>query len=203
MAFIPIPGVCQVAMRFTWDGQEVANVLHVLYSGIPSTTTFLNIAGVFVSWWSSNIRSLVTTAVTLREIAVVDQSTANGIGVLSTAGLPLQGQSVSPALPNSNTLAVKWATGRTGRSFRGRTFHIGLTEGQVLNNQTDAATTAALQSGYTALISALTGAGHSLVVASRFSNNAPRTVGLGTNVGTCSVNPVIDVQRRRLPGRGR
>lgn len=203
MAFIPVPDVAQVALRFTQDGQEVANVFHVFYDGIPSTSTFLDIATVFRGWWDTNLRTVVSTSVTLREIAVTDLSVPSGVGIVSADGLPLQGGNASPNMPNHVTLAVKWATGRTGRSFRGRSFHIGLTEGQVVANNIDNGTVSVLQTAYSKLITDLQANNASLVVVSRYTNNAPRVEGFGTPVGTCVVTAGVDSQRRRLPGRGR
>ena len=42
----------------------------------------------------------------------------------------------------------------------------------------------------------------SMVVVSRYENNAPRAEGIATLVDRLSSDGVIDSQRRRLPGRG-
>ena len=203
MAFIPIPNVAQVAMRFTQDNQEVANVFHASYTGSPTAPLLTDIGEAFIAWWDAAMQPFVSGSVTLREVAVTDQSVQNGIGVIVTQGLPLAGGDASPQLPNNNTVTCKWNTGRTGRSFRGRTYHIGLTEAQVTANVVSNTTVTNLQTAYIALITTLNAAGFPLVVASRFSNNQPRPVGISSTVLTASVNPVVDSQRRRLPGRGR
>lgn len=203
MAFIPLPNTAQVAMRFLQDNQELANVYHVTYGGSADATLLEEIGERFISWWDAAMQPFVSATVSLREVAVVDQSVANGVGVLVTTGLPLNGGNVNGAMPNSTTVAVKWPTGRTGRSFRGRTYHIGLTENQVLNNNLDPAAASSLRIAYQTLLEENKSALTPLVVASRYTNNAPRTEGITTEARNPSINPVIDSQRRRLPGRGR
>lgn len=203
MPFIPIPNVAQVGMRFTQDNQEVANVYHVAFAG-PADAPLLNqIGNRFILWWTSELRPLVSSTVTLREVSVVDQSVENGVGVVTADTLPLAGLNGNNAMPNGTTIAVKWSTGRTGRSYRGRTFHIGLTESQVTANAIENAFAATLRGVYAALVLDLKGDLTPLVVASRYSNNAPRTTGISTEVLAATINPIIDSQRRRLPGRGR
>lgn len=203
MPFIPIPNVAQVAMRFTQDNQELANVYHVSYSGAADGKLLEDIGERFISWWDSAMQPFVSATVSLREVAVVDQSVEDGIGVLVVTGLPLAGGNVNNAMPNQTTVAVKWPTGRTGRSYRGRTFHIGLTENQVLNNNLETAALSSLRIAYQTLLEQNKSALTPMVVASRYTNKAPRVVGISTELRNPTINPVIDSQIRRKPGRGR
>jgi len=203
MVFVPFPNTCQVSLHMTKGDQLIENGFHV-ESLAPLTVGDLEAIGaVFFEWWDSH-RNLVINTVTLREIDLRDLSTSSGIGFLYSDGLPLVGLLSGSAMPNSVTCAIKWGTGLTGRSFRGRTYHIGLAESQVNNNSLDSATITGLLASYNNLIGLIKTAGFTMVVASRVSNGAPRVTGVTTEILTASfADPTIDNQRKRLPGRGR
>lgn len=203
MPFVPFVNTCRCELRFTQDGQEVANVFHVEGEAPLTVGDLNNIGSTFVEWYEE-FREVVGTGVTLREIDIRDLSSPSGLGILYNTGLPLSGLIASPMMPNNVTVAIKWGTGLTGRSFRGRTYHLGLTEGQCVNSSVDSAFAPPILSGYNALPALMTTNGYTLVVASRYSNNAPRTVGVTTAIlNAAYADTTIDSQRRRLPGRGR
>ena len=203
MPFVPIPNTARVELRMTQDGQQIENVFHVEKEGPLTVVDLQTIGNTFVDWFDGH-RNLVTSQVTLREIDLRDLTTSSGLGILYATGLPLVGLLAQPATPNNVTVAIKWGTGLTGRSFRGRTYHIGLTESQVLNNALESATVAGLLASYNTLITDMSGAGYTLVVASRQANNLPRVTGVTTPILTASyADTTIDSARRRLPGRGR
>lgn len=203
MPFVPIPNTVRCELRFTQDNQQVANIFHV-EKNEPLTVGDLNtIGGVFVTWWSG-MSSLIADDVTFREIDMRDQTSPGAIGILYNTGLPLSGSAGAFALPNHVTAAIKWGTGLTGRSYRGRTYHIGLTEAQVTKNQIVSTVVEDLLILYNELITDMVTAGYSLVVASRYANNAPRVTGVTTPILTAAfADVVVDSQRKRLPGRGR
>lgn len=203
MPFVPIPNTARVELRMTQDSQQIENVFHVEKEGVLTVTDLETIGAAFVDWFDTH-RNLVNTGVVLREIDFRDLTTASGLGILYNNSLPMAGLLNQAAMPNSVTVAIKWGTGLTGRSFRGRTYHIGLTEGQVLNNALETATVAGLLASYNNLLTTVNGTGFTMVVASRFANNAPRVTGVTTPILTASyADTTIDSQRPRLPGRGR
>lgn len=203
MVFVPFANTCRVELRMTQDSQQVENVFHVEKEGILTVTDLENIGSIFVDWWDGH-RNLVGSTVTLRELDIRDLTTASGLGILYNAGLPLVGLLATAVMPNSVTVAIKWGTGLTGRSFRGRSYHVGLVEGQVLNNALETATVAGLLASYNSLIANISGGGYTLVVASRVANGVPRVSGVTTPILVASyADTTIDSQRRRLPGRGR
>lgn len=197
------PNAVSVAMRFTQDGQEVENVYHndMTVAGGPLPLDLL--ATAYVAWWNSAIRPLVGSNVVLNSVVVqrLDNATANGIEW--TTGLPITGGLGGLDEPMNVTLAIKWLTGKRGRSFRGRTYHIGIQQTQVVNSRITPTFAAAIKGAYTALIAAVNADAAPLVVLSTRANKAPRAAGVMTPILTCSVDTATDSQRRRLPGRGR
>ena len=203
MPFVPLPNTAEVALRFSQDGQFVANVWHVRYEAVPTQALMQTIANNTIFTWQGSLRPIVSNDVTLLEVSVVDQSVQNGVASLLAPTTNNTGQNLSPMMPNGTTVAVKRATGQTGRSFRGRIYHIGLTEEQVLRNNVTPSIVTALTAAYNDFIDAYESIKCEWVVASRVANGAPRPIGVTTPVTGCSTNPTIDSQRRRLPGRGR
>lgn len=203
MVFVPIPNTARVELRYTQDSQLMANVFHVEDTTPLTVADLQAIGALFVDWWSL-LLPLVSNSVTLREISLIDQSAQNGIGILYNTGLPLIGGEATAAMPNGTSIAIKWGTGLTGRSFRGRTFHIGIVENQITANALVPTYANNLVAAYNALPPIFEETTYTLVVASRYSNNAPRVTGVTTPILNASLADLtVDRQWRRMPGRGR
>lgn len=202
MAFVPFPDTAQFEVRYIDDGQKVENVYHVDDATPWDATTLAAMCAVFVNWWDVSMQPLVSDAVQLVGIVAKDMSAEFGVGIDYATGLPLTGGNTSGDFPNNVTLAVKWSTGLSGRSFRGRTYHIGLSKNQVAGQIVVATPLANIVAAYNALIADVDAAGGALSVASRFDGGVERTSGVTTHILSASADPVIDSQRRRLPGRG-
>jgi hypothetical protein len=204
MPFIPLEEGRKVVMRFTGAGQQECNVYYVTDPSPADVSSLNAIADVFLTWWDTNLRAAVSNNTTLDAIEVTDISTEGGFGIEFTSGLPLAGGAGGGLLPNNVTVATKLTTGRTGRSYRGRKYFVGLGNDQLAvdKQHITAGFQAALQGAYELLISELITAGVQLVIASFVSGGVPRTTGVATPVIGASVNPTLDSQRRRLPERG-
>lgn len=199
MDYIPVPGVLQAEYVFRWDNQIVENVHHYKVEGAIDLTA-MNALGLFLrSHWDSAIQPGTAANVTLTHIKITDLSTQNGMTINYATGLPLTGLAASPSAPNSVTVCLTKRTALRGRSFRGRTYYVGLTEANVVGNTIDSSTLAFLLTEFNNLI---TGPAMDMVVVSRFSGNAPRAEGIATPVIGFTSDGFVDSQRRRLPGRG-
>lgn len=205
--YYPVPNCVQVDMIY--DQEEtttlVENVYHVA-STLPKDQTLLQgIEAVFESWENTTMKATRGTDVALLKIIVRDLSDPNG--QTYTKGLSIAGTRAGTHLPNHNTFAIKWDTGRRGRSFRGRTYHIGIGLAD-LNvgdaNTLDSTRAAALVTAYQALITNITTFGAQLVVVQRKSANAWINPPLTHEIKTATYSDLyIDSQRRRLPGHNR
>lgn len=208
MAFIPALNTVRTTMVYLQDNQRVTNVFHTKFPSAPDTQDLADLNLAWQAWWADQ-RADVSSQLILQRTESVDLTVANGAGKILDCTVNCAGTGASPALPNSVTVVVKWTTGQTGRSFRGRTYHLGLQEDQVLNNNVVNAVVSALEANY-ALVPHLgdIGLNPQLVVASFYSgvdtngNPIPRTSAVLTPITGLSIDPVIDNQRRRLPGRG-
>lgn len=202
MAFIPIPNTAKLEMIYLWDSQVVENVYHFESNIAFDLTDMQELATAALVWWNANLKPLINNSVSLNTIRVTDMRTATGGVIEDTTGLPTAGTATGNAVPNNVTVAIKLITTQRGRSFRGRAYHVGLSTTAVAGNTVTSTTRTALRNAYLALFTLSSAPTWSLGVASRFSNNLPRTEGVITEVTDVSVNAIVDSQRRRLPSRG-
>jgi len=113
------------------------------------------------------------------------------------------GEITGEDVPGNVAFALKFQTGHTGRSARGRNFISGIPEDAVTGNTITEAYADAYRDAYTSIATALNSGGFPMVVVSRYTLGAKRTVGLTLPVTVISYTDLnIDSQRNRLAGRG-
>lgn len=196
--------VAQVEVRFTQDGQQVENVFHVVAATPLPQSEADTIFNIVNDWARTTLRPHQANNVIYREVEIFDP---NGAGQprFVYAGTGQSGTQSGTPLPNEVTYALKKNTGISGRKFRGRFFHIGLTNTVVNSNTLVPAEVTALVTIYEALRTSLATASHPLVVAYRDYSvpNPHPIVGAAEVLSITAVDAIVDAQRRRGPGRGR
>jgi hypothetical protein len=199
--FIPFPNGAQLVARYFQAGEKVENVFHFQGGATWTSTLLASLATTYASWETAHGASIRGTSTQLHEVYCVDLSVDEGQWDVSAQ--TIDGTDTAVQLPNNVTLAVKWITSQRGRSFRGRTYHIGLTEDMrstVDPNMLSPANITAFQARYRLLLTATWPNSGVMCVASRRHNGAPRTTGVMTPITDCSfTDPVFDSARRRLP----
>lgn len=198
--FVPCPNTAQVSMRYELQNEKCENVYHFV-GAAPWTSTELAALGVAMeNWETTNMLGLRSNSCQFQTAYSIDLSVQEGEWDVS--GTPVDGTRTSAPLPNNCSLAVKWITSKRGRSFRGRTYHIGLTEDTLAapTNEVQGSYVTTLEARYRVLLTTTWPNSAQLVVRSIRHNNAYRAVGVMTLVKDVTVtDPVIDNQRRRLP----
>lgn len=204
MPFVPAPGIAEVQVRATYDGQQVMNRIMVDVLHTPTQGDLDTITAAVAAWWIGNVKALVAPTVSLRQVYARSLEVANGPESTFSAGLPSPGTAGGGGLPNSVALAVSLRTGLTGRSARGRWFWYGFTESQVTDSTVDTGVAVSIVAAIDNLLSVITGLSSQPVIVSYVTNNAPRPGGPVYFVinDALLVDQVVDSQRRRLPGRG-
>jgi hypothetical protein len=152
-----------------------------------------------------NIKPKVSNTCILSAVITTSLGTVGAPGTLYTTGLPKVGTNIQPQLPNNVTIAMSLNTALRGRSFRGRIYHIGLTENDVTLNTIPGTTLTPLIAAYEAARLLAAGSGSQtfqLAVLSYYAAKAIRTTPVATPVTSISSDGIIDAQRRRLPKRG-
>jgi hypothetical protein len=203
--FIPAANCASVEMIYNIPSGIAENRFHVRKGAPYSAADLTAVRTIFDSWDNVTGKSLRHAGTFLARI----KSTA-----LDSIGSPFEdftlaaaraGTSGSSSLPNNATIAVKLATGLTGRSQRGRIYIIGVSVGHLQTGSQLITNTyaTALTGGLNTLMTNLATGGHTLGVLSYRENGAWRVAGKFTPAtGWTLADNVMDSQRRRLPGRG-
>lgn len=209
-SFVPCPNVAEVAAIYQCFGQITENVYHV-QGGAAWTLSSLNaLAAEVVTWEGTNARNQRHDNVELLHVTAVDLTSATGLQVDYSTGLPIAGVATGGE-PNNVTVAIKHTTGHRGRSFRGRSFWIGLYASVITQNQITAPMITALVANMNALDSLFAGVNSGqMCVTSKYhgvdpitGKPVPRATGVSTPIIGFTVNPTLDSQRRRLPEHNR
>lgn len=202
--FIPADRTAKLELIYTLNGQRVENVLHFrkLSEWTAEDLDTLTLAA--FDAWADHLGPVQSNAVTLVNIKATDVSTDNGVGVEFGPISNNTGTLQSPPTPSGTTVATKFTTGRTGRSYRGRAYWVGLVEEDVTGNQIGAVRAGTITDGWqnfaTQIGENISGAVH--VIVSYCGDKAWRTSAVVTPVTGYSTELNIDSQRRRLTGRG-
>lgn len=204
MAFIPVPRCARAELRYTAQSQQCMNTLWFEHADIaPDQQALSTLASVVYDWWVDQLAPITSQSVELREVYVLAQD--GGGNEFTLAGTPPgnAGGAVGAPLPNNVTLCVSFRTGLAGRSYRGRNYPVGILKDNSNGNYAESDYANLLQEAYHQLSEALIETDWTWVVATRYSNNAPRIVGAATPVIAVVVTDfALDSQRRRLVGRG-
>lgn len=199
MAFIPIPDTWAVTLRFTATGLRPKTMnFHVLDANFNGSTTQANLlAGHIVNWVQSDYDATYGPGLDISNIQVRDASLQNGVVV--DFGTALPGTHAGTGMPSNIALCVSLRTGFAGKSFRGRMYHPWLSEADVTGNSISSAARDLIVDAWETLRGTLSTSDWSLVVASKYTNGAPRVIGLTTPVTSIITTDLnVDTQRRRV-----
>lgn len=202
MPFQPAERVIRVEPIYTYDGQVVQNVLYYQTDPTPDAIELTAFAAQWVTQWQAGIRASQPTNVSLNTLKVTSLDSESAPGIEYTTGLPLAGTATGTGLPNNVTVAVRYLTALRGRSYRGRSFHIGIRATDVTLNQITTTFQTNLRAAYILMLNVATTQSYFQGVLSRYAAGVLRAEGQFTDITAVQVERVIDSQRRRLPGRG-
>jgi len=202
--YISAPNVAKIELICTAIGQRVENVVYIR-SGLEWDETALTaLAEAAIVGWSSEMSAQMSTSVELVLVRATDMGSEDSFGVEIAPATTTTGSRASLILPNSVTVATKFATGYTGRSRRGRAYWIGLTENMVTGNQLEPTEATSITDSWAGffgdIYAAMPGTQH--VIVSYCGDGEWRDSALITAVTNYSTDNNIDSQRRRLNGRG-
>jgi len=201
----PVPNTAQAVLNFQTTRGDLRNVLH--FQQAPDAPfndiELAPLAEAVYVWWNTNLKAQQSSDLTLQSIICRDMASVGSdayeraVGVVGGFG---QGM-----LPSNVTIAMSLRTALGGRSGRGRIYHCGLANQQIMGDRITSTTQTALLAAYNNLkVLPPAGIGHEyqLVVVSRFANHAQRATGIKNRVTAISTDGILDSQRRRLEGRG-
>ncbi len=211
MPFIPVPQCAQVQIQGVIDGQETINDLYFSHGTTIDITALQALADAVDNWYWASILPELSNDFTYVRTIVTDLTT-------NTSGVAFQSANTGPggvtgeSNPNNVAACISFRTALRGRNWRGRNFIPGIPGSVVTLNTIGNAFITNVQAGYRLLkFGGTTIPGDwSWVVVSRYSGvdvngkPIPRTSGVVELVtDALFVDPTVDSQRRRLPGRGK
>lgn len=202
--FIPAENTARVEMIYSASGTRIENVFH-FQSDVPWTAASLEeLTHQVFTGWLGDMQAVQSQGATLEMIRAVDIDVEDGNVFEYTGFTPNQGSIANPIMPGNVTLSIKFGSTRTGRSYRGRMYFIGLVENATTGNVVETSyrddIVANTQSLFTEVQDGMPGVQH--VIVSYCNNGAWRTTAAVTPVATYSADVNVDSQRRRLNGRG-
>lgn len=200
--FIPVPNTIQARLVYQADSQIMINALNFTGTAPPTQGDMATLGAALVGWWNTNLRPLVAAEITLAEIQLTSLESQSAPGQTYVTGLPLVGAAVSAVLPFNVTLSMAAITALRGRNYRGRIYHVGLTEGNVTANRATTTIVGQLVTAYNTLTTIPASSPFKVSVVSRFTGGDPRPFGISTPIIRFATDGIIDSQRRRLPSRG-
>lgn len=200
MPFVPALNTLRLAVQYISSrGENAVNVMHFQHqSGAINQTAVTSLFDALDDWYTNTWADLASNTWQTDFYSGVDLTEPEG--AVYTRVSTATGGSTAQALPAQNTIAISLRTGFSGRSRRGRIYHVGLAEDMTENSTLTSAAAATAITTYTALLDAVNSEGWKLVIASFVSNGAPRTTALITPVTSVILTDVIvDSMDKRKP----
>lgn len=206
MAFVAVPECAECTMVYTGpNSNRMVNVYHFTRPSLGWDPDSLGDLGeALLAWENDTAKAQRSQEITCIGVECRDISVQNSFVVSVAAIPPIAGTRGSPVLPANVTLAVSLRTPFAGRSFRGRTYWVGLSEGSVQGDFVIPAVAQGILAAVRELMEEVPQPlGAQLAVVSRYANGAPRAIGVATPVTAVTlVDSRVDTQRRRLVGVG-
>jgi len=202
--FIPADETAKVQLYFATPGGVAMNVLNFRADGGWNATALDVLVDAIATSWEAQFSPLQSDQVECYRIVATDLAVAIPSQVDKAPENDLTGGRVSPAMPGNVTVVTKFGTGLAGRSQRGRSYHIGLTDDQCVGDRLVAGMADTIRDAWVDFAGEVhdSAAAADLVVVSYCHNNAWRTNAQVLAVTAFTTEDVLDSQRKRLFGRG-
>lgn len=201
MAFVAIPNTASAVIHYLMFGKPMAIVLYVTKpsSGPFTLEEMTTIAGDIGAVVDETMLTIQSHDLLVDNITVTDLTLAGGAQLVwQDTDWPKPGVVNQDSLPGGSAFVVKHLTGRVGRSFRGRSYVMGIPENHNQGGVVTNAWAGAMRVAFDAIDSALAGDGFTHVIISRRFNGVVRTVPLAIPVtSNAYTTTAIRSQRRR------
>lgn len=201
--FIPAADVAKLVMKYLIFNQQVHNVHYFSRSGGYDASALNDLVQAAKDSWLANFITLMSGEVTLMDITATDMSVEDG--ATSTVTVNTACTNAGAILQTiGNTLAVKFLTGLSGRSFRGRMYVPALFAANVNDGIVDTTLAGIWVDAITAFFDdILADTADQHVIVSYQNDCEWRDNAVVTPVQAYNyTDRFLDSQRRRLTGRG-
>ncbi|GAH26904.1 unnamed protein product [marine sediment metagenome] len=202
MAWPFLNGMIKVVVTWGFEGKPSVNV-HFVYQDAPASpitdAALLSAANAFYNGIYDEWRTRAATAWTCENIQAYDYSREGGNVIDTDESMGFGGALATQASPSQVCAVVSQRTARTGRSYRGRNYIVGLNESTVTDNELNNDLITDLGAMYAQIRSDLSVVDLSHVVYSLWNGGVKRTTPEPTDIIGTIVDGRPDTQRRRLP----
>jgi len=200
MPFVPALNTVRTAINFiSATGEKATNVLHFRNADGAINVAAINVLHDLLEDWLTTYWAGVSSQDWQTDLFVSTDMTVPD-GIQATRLVTISGTVASPSLPAQNTLAVSLRTGNTGRSRRGRVYHVGLAEQQVVGSRVNLLDATNIPAAYAQLRVVLDVGQWEWVVASYVSGGVPRETALLSRITECILtDTVVDSMDTRKP----
>lgn len=196
--FIPIPDVVQVTFRYTHNTRKFQQVMYFLWNdGHPDIGRMNSLGGALRNWFFTEVRSLLTSRLSLTTIDMWDCSSRHGLFLRYLIGLPVAGTSGQLTHAPEIALVVQWRGVDKRRDAKGRQFVPGMTSASTTFGEPGTAYSANVQIAFNRLLTNYNTGFCDLCVVSRYLNNAVRMTPKVTLVADAVVRPHLSALRSR------
>lgn len=208
LPYQPVRGVCEVRMRYIYDGENCENVYHVAHASLDPwvLVAMEDLASTFISWEDTEASEVRSVSCALNEVIVTDLTSLTTKRVTRSVVPQVVGAVIGDSLPNNATIAIKADINNRGRGKNGRVFFIGLAESQVTKNTLTDVARDAITSKMTSLITAVEtlNPAYDLVTVHRIINGVRPAEADYSPIASYSMSDLtIDSQKNRLPNHRR
>lgn len=200
MPFIPLTDGCRVAITYeNTSGNQAVNVLWFAdLEGGPTNARIEQLVDIVRAWLVSDWADVAVADWSAVKIEGRGWNSVEDVYDVDNASTP--GTLTGAAMPSEVTIAVSLRTGLTGRSRRGRVYHVGIGETNIIGDLISEAYQTNIETAYANLITAASAADFSWVVASFVTGGAPRAIGSAATIQeVLIVDRIVDSQRKRKP----
>jgi hypothetical protein len=200
MPFVPVPDVARLAITYQdTSGNQAVNVLHFQdLDGIHSPAHLNLLVQQVAGWLASDWADTAASAWSAIQVEARYLNTEDDFYKIESVNIP--GTETGQALPSQDTIAISFRSGLTGRSRRGRLYHVGLSEAAVNGDYLIGTSRTVLIAAYEALMSATATDNWFLVVVSYTGDGQPREFPLVTEITSVVItDDIIDSMDKRKP----
>lgn len=204
-----LPQGVKLRFGYTFNNRPVFNVMYLKYStSAPSVAELNTLSGLVMSAWTTNLKPILTSGMTLNFVDLQDVSSRTGSYYQNTTG-GVGSVASSQPLPSSIAMAISLKVAKRYRGGHGRVYQCGFNAADVVNGTNWlAARATACNTGWTNYINAsnafTSGSNtYTAVVGSFYTHDANKNQIFKTPPETypilgTAVHTRIDTQRRRL-----
>lgn len=201
MPFVAAAGIARVSIDYiSAQADRGTNVFHVRnVAGAAWDAGSLDDMTFIIEAWLNNSWDVVAAEAWQADL-ITALSLDEEEGLIRTRVSTATGLITSEPLPSQDTVALSFRTGFSGRSRRGRNYHVGLTENSTTGSYINSTAIANLITAYQQLITDLANDDFALGVLSYVSDGAPRVTPLFTPyVNVIITDTVVDSMDTRKP----